>query len=429
VRKLAGENWDDDAWRLCEKDDNGNITREQFLAFVQYKNTGLDRKYSEGPSMCEAAAEGRVRTLQLQIEADEKDPNLSASAFAGKTPMTAAAFQGHADAVKFLCFKGADVNVQSDSGEAAAHAAAENEQPDALRFCIDAGADLAMRDCRGYTPLHVAAQAASYNCLRLLIEVGAPLNAQAVGTDWTTALGLAASDGQLQSLQILIDGGADLNAPSDRGGCTAAALAARHGRHDELRALLAAGADVCQGGHGVDHASGATPCHEAAKWGQETSLAIVMEHARRQATLGNARARDLVNQGDAKGFTPFYYAAERCQMQTCMMLIMKGADVRKASHDGSTPEIICLAERGEDCPVLALMRERAPALAAAAKERWEVAHPVPCESKPVKMPPRWEWAKKPEPVDFSVRGGRETEKARRRAKALARTKGGPRRVV
>eukprot|EP00941_MAST-03F_sp_MAST-3F-sp1_P003977 g3977.t1 len=367
IRKLAGPDFDEDAWKLCEKDVNGNVTREQFLAYTQYLSADLDKGYADGPSMCEAAAAGRVRTIQLQLENDEKDPNVSHSNYAGKTPMTTAAFQGHADAVKYLCFKGANVNIASDSGETPAHAAAENNQPDALRFCIDAHADLSIQDCRGFTPLHIAAQMASYECLHLLVEVDAPLNAQALHTDYCTPLSLAAREGQLESIRILVKGGADVDAPADRGGVTAAGVAARHGQCAALSELFKLGANACQGGH----TNGSTPCHEAARWGQETALSIVLEAARKQANRGDRRARNAVNLGDALGFTPFYYAAESGQEQTAMMLIINGADINKASNDGSTPEVIAVANNNQN--ILKLMRERADSLAAAGKEKWDVA--------------------------------------------------------
>ena len=50
VRKLAGDKFDEDAWKLAEKDANGNITKKTYLAVVQYKESGLDQKYAVSKS-------------------------------------------------------------------------------------------------------------------------------------------------------------------------------------------------------------------------------------------------------------------------------------------------------------------------------------------------------------------------------------------
>ncbi|GBF98562.1 hypothetical protein Rsub_11892 [Raphidocelis subcapitata] len=167
-------------------------------------------------------------------------------------------------------------------GVTALMVAAAAGQLDVLALLVEAGASLAARDFPdrwvvrrpGWTALHHAARHDRAGAVQALIRAGADVNVASgvdasddegdaemsaprhVGDELATPLHVAAQYAGVDLLRLLIDSGASVSV-QDRSGCTAIAYAARGGCLDNIRLLLARGADAlvaADGGRAVAQA-------------------------------------------------------------------------------------------------------------------------------------------------------------------------------
>ncbi|MDQ3290171.1 MAG: ankyrin repeat domain-containing protein [Bacteroidota bacterium] len=138
-------------------------------------------------SIFEAAALGvneRVQEL-LNNQADL----INAISSDGFSPLGLASFFGHADTVKLLLEKGADVNQASknDWQVQPLHSAVAARSLEIATYLLENGADVNSQQQHGFTPLHAAAQHGDAEMIKLLLEHKADINA-------TTSSGETAMD-------------------------------------------------------------------------------------------------------------------------------------------------------------------------------------------------------------------------------------------
>ena len=134
-----------------------------------------------------------------------------------------------------------------------------------------------------------------------------------------TALTAAAAAGRIEEVRTLLAQGAEVNQKG--GGCGAALhCAARGGHIDTIRVLLQAGANPDLGG-GIN---GWTPVMHAIHKNQRRAVAALLE--------GGAN----VNASTKTGLTALMMAAGYGQPETVKLLLARGADPHLESADGST---------------------------------------------------------------------------------------------
>jgi uncharacterized protein len=178
----------------------------------------------------------------------------------------------------------------------------------------------------GDTALMIAARTGKTDALQVLLEHGAKINAKEKWGD-TTALMWAVSEHRPAAVKLLIARGADLNAKSkfvptstsrtyegttpealkpnqgavelSSGLLTPLMFAAREGDSESARLLIAAGAELnARAGDGKD----------------ALSLALFNGNYEIASLLIDSHAN--VNQADAQGFTPLFWAVDRRNMET-----------------------------------------------------------------------------------------------------------------
>jgi ankyrin repeat protein len=137
---------------------------------------------------------------------------------------------------------------------------AELSAADAPDERVDAGLD-------GWTPLLCAVDHQQAQAAQVLLDAGADPDLAIGGR--TSALAMAAEDGDLDLIDTLLDAGADPN--NDLGGTTPLVRAAEGEQPEAIGALLAAGADPA-----VANERGATPLLIAAR-GHSISTAALLE--------------------------------------------------------------------------------------------------------------------------------------------------------
>jgi ankyrin repeat protein len=198
--------------------------------------------------LIEAAKIGDVKDIRRIIAEDpgavtEVGPD-------GETPVMAALYRGHTDAVAALVEAGAPVNL---------FAAAATGRLETLDREIARG-NPSVTDCAydGWTALHLAAFFGRQAAAERLLAAGADPTAVSRNSMRNTPLHAALAGGHTDVALYLITRGADVNAV-DAGRHTPLHIAAENGLIDAVRALVAAGADA----HAVD-AEDNTPLSRAA---------------------------------------------------------------------------------------------------------------------------------------------------------------------
>ena len=125
------------------------------------------------PDLFEACALGDIDQVRRCVEGAPDSVDSVASD--GYFPLGLAAFFGHAEIVRLLLTRGADVNLASRNSArvTALHGAVTRGAADIVRVLLERGANPNVRQEGGFAPLHSAAAAGHEGIVRLLVEHGA----------------------------------------------------------------------------------------------------------------------------------------------------------------------------------------------------------------------------------------------------------------
>jgi len=147
-----------------------------------------------------AAKAGKPAMIRTLLAAR---PKVNARNRHGETALMKAAFFGHADTVKALLERGAEIN---HAGWTALMYAATRDHLDIARLLMDRGAQVNLRSPSGITALMMAAREGHLKMVLLLMEHGADLAIR--NDDGLTALKIAQERGQRDVVELLVRAGA-----------------------------------------------------------------------------------------------------------------------------------------------------------------------------------------------------------------------------
>ena len=185
-----------------------------------------------------AAFEGNAACVEALVKSGAKT---EARAKDGRTALIYAAGWGDAQKVRALIDGKANLDARAADGMTAVMFAAARGEPQTLQALLDAGCRINDKNRWGQTALIAAARSGSPEKVTALLSAGAEV--AAVDQFGESALMIAAgADVPAEIVSSLIKAGAAVNA-ADADGVTALMKAAERGDVDQVRVLLANGAD------------------------------------------------------------------------------------------------------------------------------------------------------------------------------------------
>ena len=243
-----------------------------------------------------AANEDDLDTVSLLIQAGA---NVKAKDRYGFTPLYFASTNGSAAVIRKLLDAGADPNAADSSGETALMTATRSGNVDAVKILLQHGADVKTKDAvTQQTPLMWAVRSNFPAAVELYLEYGAEINAR-TRTGKTPAARPPGAGGGSHGAGIVRSGWPEQGFQGETpGGMTPLLYAARDGRVDIARILIAAKADV--------------------------------------------------QQADVNGITPLLMAITNNHLDTAKFLLEKGAAVNAADWWGRAPLYATVEIRNRD---------------------------------------------------------------------------------
>jgi ankyrin repeat protein len=91
--------------------------------------------------------------------------------FGEYTPLYHASKNGHADTVRILLNRGADVNAKEHNGDTALHGAASAGHIDVVRLLLEKGGDIGMANKTGKTPFDMAEEKGHTAVVEMMLEL------------------------------------------------------------------------------------------------------------------------------------------------------------------------------------------------------------------------------------------------------------------
>ncbi|KAE9099934.1 hypothetical protein PF010_g15006 [Phytophthora fragariae] len=303
-------------------------------------------------SIGQAAFEGKLDVIQwLCAQPDESGNAQTRELLTKDNPLSAAAYYGHLEVMKWFVENGAQVNQSDDEGSPALMSAAGRGHFAAVQWLVEQGAHF-NEDGEGDAPLHGAATFGSLDIVKYLVKKGARVDGKNEGGKSALHYAAGAAEECVELVQFLLDNG--LN-PSDTDelGRTALYYASTAQNFGVVEVLLKSGfqvnrppeADLSRAyleaakgdrlslvehlvEYGVDvhytNFQGRNALHEAAGTG---SVSVV------SALLG--RGVDL-HQTDKFGVTPVLEASRHGRLEVLRHLLEAGGSISDANIAGQT---------------------------------------------------------------------------------------------
>jgi ankyrin repeat protein len=163
--------------------------------------------------LAEAAEKGDVATVRALLG---KGSDVNAARVDGGTALHAAVHADRLDIAELLLKAGATATVKDRYGVTPLYLAAVNGNAEMLRRLLDAGVDPNTTDPGGETALMTAARTGAVAAMRLLLDRGASVDAREPEFQ-QTALMIAAREDHRPAVELLIKAGASVNVQTRKG--------------------------------------------------------------------------------------------------------------------------------------------------------------------------------------------------------------------
>lgn len=231
---------------------------------------------SKGKSPLHLAVDREDHSLMFMLAEHGADINAGTGA---DTPLMSAVRSGSMEKLRVLLDMGADPNQTNAEGLTALMVACDDDRADIAALLLEAGADPTLKTKEGRAALHYARNGIDAGLLQRMVHAGASLeDKDRVGR---TALLSALYRREFSFALVLLDAGAKAKARDDAG-IAALHLTVPHKRPDVIAKLLEKGADI----NVHEKQNGLTPLHYAAMTSQLNEVKRLLAHG------ADLRARD-----------------------------------------------------------------------------------------------------------------------------------------
>jgi len=260
-----------------------------------------------------AAQEGHADVVKVLLE---RKANVDLSRSDDATPLFIASMQGHPEVVELLIAANATLHLDDEAGISPLIIACNNGHEQVVRALLAANAPVEQDDPNGRTPLYYACQAGRAEFVRILLAADASVDQAAAST---TPLWVASTQGHAEVVSLLLAASANVNLADGRG-VKPLHPACAQGHIEVATMLLDANAEVDT----VDR-NGFTPLIAASQAGRTEVVAKLL--------AANAK----VNHADREGLTPLIVASQKGRTEVVVKLIAANAEVDHAECNGETP--------------------------------------------------------------------------------------------
>ena len=276
-----------------------------------------------------AVQAGDLRLVQAAVDDDaptvraliRQKADVNAPLADGTTALHWAVRANDLPLVESLLAAGANAKAQDRYGLTPVRLACENANAEILRRLLDAGADPNSPDPQGTTALMIASRTeGGTDAVKLLLERGAGVNAK--DSVQSTALMLAVRSNHLDVADLLIHHDAEINART------------RKGEPPARR-----GPDSGGGSHGLGIVRSGWPerGYQEPAPGEMTALLYAARDGRIEIARTLIAANANVNQVEANGVSPLLMAIANNHIDVARLVLDHGADVNATDWWGRTP--------------------------------------------------------------------------------------------
>lgn len=267
--------------------------------------------YHGKTALMDAVRHSAVCKLLLEYKAD-----LAAKDGVGQTPLVYA-MQENAKTAELLIDAGADVNVENRYRMPLILLAAKMPDPRLLEKFLEKGADVTASDTNGETLLHHAAESGSVALCRRLLDGGADVNAVS-NHGWTPVLRAVQKD-EMPAVAFLLERGAD---PKIREGLVGGSRWEGEVKPPLVMAIMNKNPEMCRllVRHGAEFLDEELhPFKTLCCAAQSGSVALC------EYVLNFNPRLEVRNE---RGMTPLMIASEGLNLDVCVLLLSRGADVK-----------------------------------------------------------------------------------------------------
>jgi ankyrin repeat protein len=281
--------------------------------------------------LADAAERGDLAAIRTLVG---QGTDVNAARVDGTTALHAAVHADRLDVADLLLKAGASASVKDRYGITPLYLASVNGSAEMIRRLLDAGGDPDTTDAGGETALMTAARTGAVPALRLLLDRGAAVDAREPEFQ-QTALMIAVRENHGPAVDLLIRAGASLDART-RTGPTPAFVPPCKGTGCGSEGVGINRGGLPDRGRRAEVKGGMTPLLYAARDGRVDVARLLV-----------AAGADL-ELGDGNGIRPLLMAALNGQVAVARLLVEKGADVNADDFWGRSPLWAAVEHRNLD---------------------------------------------------------------------------------
>ena len=279
----------------------------------------------DSPTPLHLAAQSRNLPEVTTLESKSASSALNRTNKNHDTPLSLAAWKGHANVVDELLKNHADPDIADSGNVTPLNSAAWSGYCEVVVLLLNANANPTIADSAGQNPLNSAASRGHEEVVKLLL--GEPRTLDVIDhkdEDDESPLFSAANNGHTEIVKLLVKHRANVNI-FNKNNDSALRVAARDGKEEMVQLLLKERAEPLV--QTTD--DGYTPLHSAARYGHETVLNILLQES-----------KENIEANDNYGNTALLLAADNGEEESVELLLKNGAKAGSQNNRKMTALIL-----------------------------------------------------------------------------------------